>query len=354
MVKVGDRVRYLNAVGGGVVVRIVKDIAYVDEDGFETPVLARECVVVEPAEPAKKSASVPASKVVELPPVEKRTDSVAGDADDDLVGKERPEGERLNITLAYLPDESKHLNTTRFSCYLVNDSNYYLYFAYLSRDDEGWRTRYAGVVEPNIQLLLEEFGQDEVNTLERICIQYIAFKKDKHFALKSPVAVEYRLDATKFYKLHTFRESLYFDEPSWCIDIVKNDIPVRPMVLDASDLERAMKMKKSADTPVRKPVTRRPEKPGIVEVDLHASALLDTTAGLSNTDILNYQLDKVRETLDRYRQAKGRKIVFIHGKGEGVLRNALLKEVRDKYKNCTCQDASFREYGFGATMVTVH
>ena len=62
MVKVGDRVRYLNAVGGGIVVRIAKDIAYVDEDGFETPVLARECVVVEPAEPAKKAASVPASK----------------------------------------------------------------------------------------------------------------------------------------------------------------------------------------------------------------------------------------------------------------------------------------------------
>ena len=60
MVKVGDRVRYLNAVGGGVVVRIAKDIAYVDEDGFETPVLARECVVVEPAEPVKKAASVPA------------------------------------------------------------------------------------------------------------------------------------------------------------------------------------------------------------------------------------------------------------------------------------------------------
>ena len=354
MVKVGDRVRYLNAVGGGVVVKIVKDIAYVDEDGFETPVLARECVVVEPAEQAKKSAPVPASKVVEVSPVEKGTFAQPADEEDDLAVEERPEGDRLNITLAYVPDESKHLNTTRFSCYLVNDSNYYLYFAYLSRDDEGWRTRYAGVIEPNIQLLLEEFGQEDVNALERICIQYIAFKKDKHFALKSPVAVEYRLDTTKFYKLHTFRESLYFDEPSWCIDLVKNDVPVRPMLFDASDLERAMKMKKQVDNPVRKPVTRHAEKPGIVEVDLHASALLDTTAGLSNSDILNYQLDKVRETLDQYRHAKGRKIVFIHGKGEGVLRNALLKEIRDKYKNCTCQDASFREYGFGATMVTVH
>lgn len=353
MVKVGDRVRYLNAVGGGVVVRIAKDIAYVNEDGFETPVLARECVVVEPAEPAKKAASVPASKVVTVPSVEK---AYAPEEDDEdlFAVEERPEGEKLNIALAYIPDESKHLNTTRFSCYLVNDSNYYLYFSYLSWDDEGWRTRYAGMVEPNIQVMLEEFGQEDVNSLERICIQYIAFKKDKHFSLKSPVAVEYRLDTTKFYKLHTFRESLYFDEPSWTLDIVKNDMPVRPVVFDASDLERAMKMKKSADMPLRKPVVKHAEKTAIVEVDLHASALLDTTAGLTNSEILDYQLGKVRETLDQYRHAKGRKIVFIHGKGEGVLRNALLKEIRDKYKNCSCQDASFREYGFGATMVTVH
>ncbi len=355
MVKVGDKVRYLNAVGGGVVVRIVKDIAYVDEDGFETPVLARECVVVEAANPSKPAPRVPASKVVEPPTIERARFAAKEETiDDELPVEESPEGERLNIALAYLPDESKHLNTTRFSTYLVNDSNYYLYFSYLSRDDEGWRTRYAGVVEPNIQVMLEEFGQDEVNTLERICLQYIAFKKDKHFTLKSPVAVEYRLDATKFYKLHTFRESLYFDTPSWIIDIVKNDVPVRPMVFDATDLERAMKMKKSGDTSPRKVLSRPIEKPGIVEVDLHASELLDTTAGLSNSDILNYQLDTVRKTLNQYRHAKGRKIVFIHGKGEGVLRNALLKEVRDKYKNCTCQDASFREYGFGATMVTVH
>ena len=237
---------------------------------------------------------------------------------------------------------------------MVNDSNYYLYFSYLSRDDEGWRTRYAGMVEPNIQVMLEEFGQEDVNSLERICIQYIAFIKDKHFSLKSPVAVEHRLDTTKFYKLHTFRESLYFDEPSWTLDIVKNDMPVRPVVFDASDLERAMKMKKSADIPLRNPGVKHAEKTAIVEVDLHASALLDTTAGLTNSEILDYQLGKVRETLDQYRHAKGRKIVFIHGKGEGVLRNALLKEIRDKYKNCSCQDASFREYGFGATMVTVH
>ncbi len=154
MVKAGDKVRYLNAVGGGVVVRVEKELAYVEEDGFETPVLVRECVVVEPANPGKKPSPVPASKVYD----EVRFTAKEEPAEEDLPVEETPEGERLNIVLAYLPDEHKHLNTTRFTAYLVNDSNYYLYFAYLSRDDEGWRTRYAGVVEPNIQVELEEFG----------------------------------------------------------------------------------------------------------------------------------------------------------------------------------------------------
>ena len=49
MIRKGDSVRFLNAVGGGVVVRIdeIKKLVFVeDEDGFEVPVLERECVVV--------------------------------------------------------------------------------------------------------------------------------------------------------------------------------------------------------------------------------------------------------------------------------------------------------------------
>ena len=69
MAKIGDTVRFLNSVGGGKVVKIEGNIAYVDEDGFETPVLLRECVVVTPAagsEPAP-SKYVPPTVVPEQP-----------------------------------------------------------------------------------------------------------------------------------------------------------------------------------------------------------------------------------------------------------------------------------------------
>ena len=91
----------------------------------------------------------------------------------------------------------------------------------------------------------------------------------------------------------------------------------------------------------------------ILEVDLHITELLDNTNGLSNADMLNYQLEKFHEVLAKYAANKGQKIVFIHGKGDGVLRKAIEKELKTKYKQYYYQDASFREYGFGATMVTI-
>ena len=66
--------RYLNAVGGGKVTKIDDKIAYVEEpDGFETPVLIRECVVVDPdggIVPKKKFGSNEPSKY-EAPAVAK-------------------------------------------------------------------------------------------------------------------------------------------------------------------------------------------------------------------------------------------------------------------------------------------
>jgi hypothetical protein len=38
----------------------------------------------------------------------------------------------------------------------------------------------------------------------------------------------------------------------------------------------------------------------------------------------------------------------------GVLRHALIHEINYRYKHCTYQDASFQEYGYGATQVTIH
>ena len=94
-------------------------------------------------------------------------------------------------------------------------------------------------------------------------------------------------------------------------------------------------------------------KSEIVEVDLHIDELLDTTVGMSAADMKAYQLKVFHQTMEEHKKDKGRRIVFIHGNGDGVLRKAILDELKRCYKTCSYQDASFQQYGFGATMVTI-
>ena len=65
-IKVGDKVRFLNSTGGGVVRSFKgKDQVLVeDEDGFEVPALIRECVVVGDSE-----MQVHSSRRSPLPPI---------------------------------------------------------------------------------------------------------------------------------------------------------------------------------------------------------------------------------------------------------------------------------------------
>ena len=348
--KIGDKVRYLNAVGGGVIRRFQsKEIVLVEEeDGFETPVLVRECIIIEPDNMQVKSTSRAVTKKEETkpqetPPSEKKYEP-----------EEFSGGDKLNIYLAFLPMDIKELGKCNYEAYLVNESNYYLFFNYMNRESNAWQSRFAEIIEPNTRLFIEEFTKFDLNDLERICVQFIAFKKNKPYSLKNSYSVELRIDGVKFYKLHSFHENKFFEDEALIYPIVINDTAEREMLVSASDLQEAMTQKAWLDVPQKhSTLIKKDLKNPIIEVDLHINQLLDTTAGLSNSDMLEIQLKKVRDTIEENKSKKGQKIVFIHGKGEGVLRNAVLNELKNKYKNYPYQDASFREYGFGATMITI-
>ena len=255
MVKVNDIVRFLNDVGGGKVTRVEGKMVYVeDEDGFERPALEKEVVVVDTANPHHTTYERPLvikSKLVEPDVPEPKPEPKPMEP-----VFETEEGEILNIVLAYEPREIKRLNTTTFYSMLVNDSNYFLYFAYMTRGDEDreWTTRYHDIVEPNTQVPLDEFGHNDLNSMTHVAVQYIAFKQGKGFTLKNPALVQLRLDVTKFYKLHCFHETDYFDTPVLQLEITHNDLPAKPMRIDSSALENAMRDKRRRDErPQRKP-----------------------------------------------------------------------------------------------------
>ena len=91
----------------------------------------------------------------------------------------------------------------------------------------------------------------------------------------------------------------------------------------------------------------------IVEVDLHIHELLDDFRGLSNSEMPEIQMRKFREELDNAMRKGIKKIVFIHGVGAGVLKLEIRKELDRMKKKLDYQDASFKEYGYGATLVRI-
>ena len=108
-----------------------------------------------------------------------------------------------------------------------------------------------------------------------------------------------------------------------------------------SAIERRAKGKKEA------------KKEDILETDLHISAIADNWQQMERGEMLHLQMDVFRRTMRDNIRYKGKKIVFIHGRGEGILKAAIASELRQHYPSCEYQDASFAQYGFGATMVII-
>jgi hypothetical protein len=356
--KIGDRVRFLNSVGGGVVTAFhgKNQVLVEDENGFDVPALIAECVVVGEADRRLENKEPEPYLPPEGTVVTAKNVASSKNVPERYVVEETSQGERLNLNLAFLPVEPKNFMQSSFETYLVNESNYYLYFNYMSCKNNSWVSRCHGLIEPDTKIFIEGFEKPAVNDLEHICVQMFAFKEGKSFSLKNAMSIELRLDTVKFYKLHCFTKNDFFDEDALIVPLVLNDRPEKQMPASATDIREAMFTCKKEERCVPRPAVKKTKPVGeIMEVDLHINRLLDTTSGMSNADILNYQLSKFHEIMKASSSRKGRKIVFIHGKGEGVLRAALEKELKTTYKqHARFQDASFREYGFGATMVIVY
>ena len=88
-----------------------------------------------------------------------------------------------------------------------------------------------------------------------------------------------------------------------------------------------------------------------VVIDLHIENLIDTHNGMSNSEILKIQMTHFKLFLNKSIDKKQRKIVVIHGVGEGVLRHEIRKELDIYHPYFEYYDASYDEFGYGATEI---
>ncbi len=348
--RIGDKVRFLNEVGGGRITSVInKDMVNVEtEDGFEVPTRINNLIVISSADVYEKSGhtrntilppkqNIPAEKKPVKPAEPWFTDK-----------NQNPAKEEPQFLFALVPEVPSNPPTGNISMYLINNCNDTLLFRFAQKTKYNYETVMAGSLSPNSKIYLGQIKPEMIADLPVYCFQLINFRK-RTKALGSIVQKEITLSAVKFYKPNSFTVTKLFKEPIMVFQINENQLKAELEKLTEHDFQSAVAHKE----PKKKEPAITLPNPELIEIDLHIHELLDNFSNLSNTEMLTVQMTRFHEEMAKAIKSEVKKIVFIHGVGNGTLKNELRRELQRKYAKYSFQDASFREYGYGATMVII-
>ena len=347
ILRVGDKVRFLNEVGGGRITSVVNnDMVNVEtDDGFEVPTLINNLIVVNAPDVyesgrARNTLAPPKPEPVKEKKTIKPEEPWFSDKNQ-VIGKDEPQ-----FLFVLVPEVPSNPPTGNISMYLVNNCNDTLLFRFTQKTKYNYETVVAGSTSPNSKVYLGLIKPEMIADLPVYCFQWLNFRK-RTKELESFRQKEITLSAVKFYKPNSFVATRFFKVPAMVIQLLDNPLKAELEKLSEHDFQQAIEHKE----PKKKEQSIALPDSDLVEVDLHIHELLDNFNNLTNTEMLTVQMNKFHEELANAINSGVKKIVFIHGVGNGTLKNELRRELQRKYSKYSTQDASFREYGYGATMV---
>lgn len=341
MIKVGDKVKFLNDVGGGVVTGFVsKNIVNVEnQDGFEIPCPISELLNVSDPGLNKGSEKLPKEAIhIET----EKSNEYIEPKGEIINGKNNPD-----FYFCFVPTVLGNALEGEVELYLVNDSNFTLSYRFSHFTADVNRTIKYGTVNSNSKVLLDSLEQNDLTDLPEFGFQLIYFREEEK-NWNEPLMKKFKVNPVKFYKESTFQPNTLFKKNAMILQITKNILTTELDKLTHDDFQKVVQEKEKEEIVKPVPTKRTAE---IVEIDLHINELIDSSKGLSNHEILEIQKEKVELEMKLAIQNRVGKIVFIHGVGQGVLKQEVINLLKKKFRKYYFQDASFKEYGYGATMV---
>lgn len=385
--RIGDKVRYLSDVGGGTITGLIDNdtVRLLNEYEFEVPAPVNELVLVEGISDAD-TEDIYNSGIREDVRVHERDEEddkeetdisifvdLGGQTENDEEG--RPyvqvseseeeiygnisffsapasagnvvDSDNMQIMFALVPARA---GEDRLDAYLVNDSSYELTYMYYVDYNGMSLFRDAGILENDTKLYLESFRREDMAAIHSFLFRVLPFSK----AVSRPynlIDKGIMINPAMMYKDGYFVMNDYFDEPAMIREIAVSAVSLAS-AFPAADFSNIIGQKEAENEFLNHPPElRSPKKaPVTEEVDLHIQNLVDYDyRRLGNAEILNIQMEHFRKIMHRKDQPE--KIVFIHGIGSGTLKMILRKALDNEFPHLKYQDASFREYGFGATLV---
>lgn len=337
----GDRVRFLNEKGEGTITRIIGSgqVMVEVEDGFEFPFPVNQLV---PAVAVEGAPRLPQEKKEE--PQEEVVPTQSS-----KISNRQPDG----IYLALVPQNQHIPSAGRLDMVLFNHSDYEIYYTLALKEYGKFSCIQAGALGPRRQADVETLTPQEVDNWATLTADVLFFSEDA-YDHREPVSQLVRFRGVKLFKDSSYSEHLLTDKKACVFEISALEAETRgsDTALSPDDLRRMLAEKEKVQTP------RIESKPALKnqllekEVDLHIEELLDNWNGMTNAQLLHVQLTRMQQELDAAMAMHLRKIVFIHGVGNGRLKSEV-RRVLGTYKGIRYHDASYQKYGFGATEVEI-
>jgi len=137
---------------------------------------------------------------------------------------------------------------------------------------------------------------------------------------------------------------------------IEIEVPIKELVpiprFSLKDMKVSHKEAAGYGSAVTEPKKSKAHAKDVMLVDLHIEKLADDYYGLTNTQKLDIQVKYFRKKLERAVNGHINTIVFIHGVGNGVLRQAV-RDLLKTYEGIQYSDASYKQFGAGATEVRI-
>jgi len=344
--KPGDKVRFLNDVGGGVIKKIIdtKTVMVLIDEGFDMPVLASEVIKIEEASNTKLDSKNIAK--IDIVTQEIKKDSSVNEVNPETISKD--DDIRIHFSLVNAKKDSKEPIT--FDAHLINDCNYkLLYNISLKKSKYKLKTIKYGFLEANNKKLIDEFSLLELSKEPEFVFQLVLFK-ETDYVFHEPCYRELNIKPIELNDGRIFQRTAFFQEKAALYSLIESKFKEDILKVSPEVIYKISKDKDAASEPIQ----QKKLKPEIREVDLHIHEVVENEVGMTPLQMIEKQLEKFRLELKKAMLAKEKKIVFIHGKGNGRLKLEISRLLDSEFKStCSYQDASFQEYGFGATMVII-
>ncbi len=349
---VGDRVKYLDTTGGGVVTKVIdsKMVLVSDQDGFEIPTLISELVKVASGEAAARFFDENRELPINQSFHESKKDEVEEEIqveslDPRLIRTRTSE----DIYLAYMPHDQKWLITGLVDVYLINNTSFDLIYNLFHRISRG---RYKGIDYGSLfadsRYLLDTVNRDDLSEWSDGSLQFL-FHKEQTTSVLPPFNSDFQVDRKKFHKEGAYRESPLIREKGIIIKVLSLSEYLKEKEEPESNQVAAPVSDKKEDLPI---ILTHQTEPRKAEVDLHIHELVEDPSNLQKSEILEFQKKYFLRCLDSAIQHNFLNVIFIHGVGNGVLRDVLIDELK-KTGGIEFFDAPMIKYGVGAMAVRI-